>query len=455
MVNEIVEIGRFFDNLLDGGYKIQTRNGYEFIVPDCVKILTLGNRYVNLLAISRHKTQKHIVMITCHTKSHGDRCVEVTTDHVCMVYNEYNFFENKAAKDISIGDYVQIYSDDIDNEVIGTVSLIEDVGTTDDYVYDCEVDDEIHSFYCNDVLVHNSQFLNIKCVTDDFKSRLCYDNQISRWTDEQKLELWRFMDDFVENDLNKFVQNHVKNWYRTEHSEVLRYSMEYIGDIEIMEAKKHYALHKILSEGPEVVNKIKYSGIELKKASVPKKIKEFLSEIYSSTLTKGWTEKGFSDFINKAYDEFLELDVEDISFWKGYSTPRPVEGFLKMKKLVNEDTGNTVGTTSISAACTFYNQLISKDKDGNGLGIGDRYEEILLGDKVRFTYVKPDNVYGIKYIAFKDGQYPDEFRKIFEVDYNTMFEKCVINPLKGYMTATGFKYKDYLKKSYGDSVDDL
>jgi hypothetical protein len=438
MTKETIAIGKFFDDLLKEGYEIQRKKDYDVIVPENVKILTVGNRYVNLLAISRHKTPKHLVKISCHAKDHGDREIIVTTDHVCMVYNDYNFFENRKAKDMEVGDYVQIYSEEIDNEVVGTISAIEDQGTTEEYVYDCEVDDEMHSFYCNDVLIHNSQFLNIKCVTDDFKKRLNYDEQISNWTDEQKLELWRFMDDFVENDLNKFVQNHVKNWYRTEHPEVLRYSMEYIGDVEIMESKKHYALHKILSEGPEIVDKIKYSGIELKKASVPKKIKEFLGEIYSSTLKKGWKDSDFRNYINKIYPEFEKLDIEDIALWKGYNTSRESSGFLQMEK----------GATGISKAVTFTNQLLKH------LNLNSKYDSILLGDKVRFCYVKPTNKFKINVLAFKDGQYPDEFRSIFEVDYVTMFDKLIKSPLKNFIKASGFKMVDPNDANIMD-VDDL
>ncbi len=437
MDKEKIAIGRLFDDLVKEGHEVQNKKDYELIAPKGIKILTIGNRYVNLVAVSRHKTRKHLVRMDIRTHK-GDESVTVTTDHVCMVYNDYNFFENKAAKDIELGDVVSVYDESSDRETRGSIEAVEDLGETDDYVYDCEVDDEIHSFYCNDVLIHNSQFLNIKCVTDDFKRRLCYDQQISKWTDEQKLELWRFMDDFVENDLNKFVQDHVRSWYRTEHPEVLRYSMEYIGDVEIMESKKHYALHKILSEGPEIVDKIKYSGIELKKASVPKKIKEFLGEIYSSTLTKGWKDSDFRSYITKIYPEFEKLDIEDIAFWKGYSTSREATGFLQMG----------LGTTSIAKSSTFYNQLLKH------LNLNSKYDPILLGDKVRFCYIKPTNKFKINMIAFKDGQYPDEFRKLFEVDYVTMFDKLIKSPLKNFIKASGFKMVDPNEANLMD-VDDL
>lgn len=447
---EEITAERLFHYLVEQGYGIETRKkDYEMIFPKGVRIHTLGNRYVGLKAMSRHKTTKDLVKITISSGKLEQKDVIVTTDHICMVYNDYNFFENQAAKDIQAGDCVSVYDKARDIEAKGVVEKIENMGPTEEYVYDCEVDDDSHAFYANDILVHNSQFVNIGCITDDFREKFALPEKIGDWDDDSKLKLWNFVSDFVDNDLNPFVQDTVRKWYGTEHPEVLTYALEYMGDVGIYECKKHYAVHKVVSEGPEIVDKIKYSGIELKKANVSPQIKEFLKKIYSETILGGWNTKDFSKYINEAYDRFLTMDVNEISFWKGYSTFREAEGFMKMKKMVNES-GRTVGTTSISAAVTYYNQLIGKDAEGNGLGIGDKYEEILLGDKVRFTYVKPNNRYGIKYIAFKDGQYPDEFREIFEVDYQTMFDKTVISPLKGFMEACHFDYDDPSKPTFGD-----
>jgi hypothetical protein len=418
-----IEIGRLFDELLESGLELKTRNGYEYMEPKGIKILTGGNRYVWLVAISRHRTPKHLVRISITTSCSGKYDVTVTTDHVCMVMNRDHFFDNVNAKNLEIGDYVQVYDAGYGKEVLGAISKIEDLGPTDDYVYDCEVDDNGHTFYGNSVLLHNSQFVNVKCVTDYFKEKHGYGEIIRNWTDEQKLSLWKYMEDFIENEVNPFVQKLIEDNYHSENSKVLRYSLEYIGDTEIMESKKHYGVSKILSEGPEVVDKIKYSGIELKKATVPIKIKEYLGTIYKSTLTKDWKEDDYRKYLTEIYPLFEKLDINDIAIWKGYNTGRESVGFLQMAK----------GATGISKSVTYFNQLIER------LGLTDKYETITLGEKVRFCYVKPENKYGINCIAFKDGQYPDEFRSIFEVDYETMWEKLIESPLKNFLVATRWR----------------
>lgn len=410
--------------------EVQNRDSYEVIYPDNYEIKVFGNKYVKLVAVSRHKTSKHIVEVSVASSKGIDK-VKVTTDHICMVYNDDHFFENVDAKNLKVGNYVSVYDEASDREVIGEIASIEDLGMTDDYVYDCEVDDDSHAFYASNILVHNSQFCNIQCVTDDFKKKYGLDDDLSKWDDEHKLMLWKWVDNFVETEVNPFVQNDlVGKTYHTEHPEVLRYSLEYIGACGIYEAKKHYAVRKILSEGPEIVDKVKFSGIELKKANTPIVVKNILRDIYLGVLKDNWNEHEFIEYVNNAYEKFKTFSISDLAMWKGYNTAREASGFLQME----------IGATGISKACTYYNQMLDH------LKIGKKYDSILLGQKVRFSYVIPSNEYGIECIAFHDGQWPKEFDSIFKVDYDVMFDKMVLSPLKGFLEATKFKKVDPRKQ---------
>ena len=446
-----VNIGNLFDEL-SKKYEIKQQNSYEVIYPENYEIKTLGNKYVKLVAVSRHKTQKHLIKIIVkvekyldfHDMAQGPALVRryeditVTTDHICMKYDKDHFFENVDAKSLRMNDYVSIYDESEDKELVGVIIGIEDLGVTDDWVYDCEVDDESHAFYGNNIAVHNSQFVNIQCVTDDFKRKYGLCDDLSKWDDENKLKLWDWVNNFVENEVNPYVQNElVGKTYRTEHPEVLRYSLEYIGATGIYEAKKHYAVHKILSEGPEIVDKVKFSGIELKKASTPVAVKDILRDIYLGVLKENWDEHEFIEYVNESYEKFKKLSVDDIAMWKGYNTAREASGFLQME----------IGATGISKACTYYNQLLGH------LKIGKKYDSIMLGQKVRFLYVIPSNEYGIECIAFHDGQWPKEFDKIFKADYDVMFDKLVLSPLKNFLEATKFRKVDPRKQVVFDIFD--
>jgi hypothetical protein len=67
-------------------------------------------------------------------------------------------------------------------------------------------------------------------------------------------------------------------------------------------------------------------------------------------------------------------------------------------------------------AAHYYNILLDE------LGLNNKYEKIVSGDKVRMFYVKKPNVYGISVIAYKT-KYPKEFRDYLEPDIELMFEK--------------------------------
>ncbi|MBP5784964.1 MAG: hypothetical protein J6W16_05215, partial [Methanobrevibacter sp.] len=199
-----IDIESLYD-LLAKKYEVQHKKSYEVIYPKDYEIKILGNKYVKLVAVSRHKTSKHLIKIFVKSEKEVDSLdpvgqksllrrydeVTVTTDHICMRYDKDHFFENVNAKNLKINDYVSVYDEADDKELIGTIVNIEDLGTTDDWVYDCEVDDDSHAFYASNILCHNSQFCNIQCVTDDFKKKYGLNDDLAKWDDDSKLKLWK------------------------------------------------------------------------------------------------------------------------------------------------------------------------------------------------------------------------------------------------------------------------
>ncbi len=447
MKEKEIEISELWKKIVASGKEsVSSReDGYEVIELKKTNLttLTLGAKNTRIVALSRHKTSKHLVEVTVNSKVDlgplfsnsekvaRDDSVVVTTDHICMRYDKDHFFENVNAKNLNVGDYVSVYDKTNRREYRGEIIKIADLGPTKDWVYDLEVEDRSHAFYANSICCHNSQFVNIECVARDLlKSGIGNGTDISKWSDDHKLKLWHKVEDFVENEVNVFVQDLIKDYCHTEHPEVLRYSLEYISAGGIYESKKHYATRKVIAEGPELIDKIKYSGIELKKASVPTQVKRILKAIYEGILLHGWNENDFVSYVNSIWDDFKRMTIDEISFWKGYSSSRESISFLQMQK----------GSTAVASASTYYNQIIEK------LGLGKKYDQILLGQKVRFCYIKPTNEYRIPYIAFPDGQWPKEFNDLFEIDYETMFDKLVIGSLKGFFDATKFSKIDPSKQ---------
>lgn len=431
MKEEIITLENLWNDLCEKGAEIHNYKTYEVLDVSDIKVLTYGNKYVNIIWLSRHKTPKHLLKISVN-----DKDVTVTTDHVCMTYDRDRILQNVNAHMLSVGDYVSLYDKDSDSELLGSITNIEDLGTTDEYVYDIEVDDEKHAFYANDILVHNSQFINLQCVTAHLKTKYNLPDRIRDWNQEYRQELWDITKKFVEAEVNPFVRNLVHTYCHTTQQDVLTYELEYMGDCGVYESKKHYFLHKIFEEG-DAVDKIKVTGIELKKNQVPKEMKTFLEDIYMGAVTKDWTERDYQTYTNDLYDKFSKFSIDEISFWKGYNTERQAVGFLQMQ----------VGTTGIAKACIYHNQILAR------LGIAKKYEEIRIGDKVRFCYIKPNNRFGIKCIAYKPGAWPKEFAEIFEIDYRTMFDKIILDPLKRFREACHFESHDPSKQVQFDIFD--
>lgn len=269
----------------------------------------------------------------------------------------------------------------------------------------------------------DSQFLNITCIVDFFSKKWNLPRNLNDWTDDWKLKLWNFMEKFVDTVLNPYVQNLTVTHCYSEHPEVLRYALEYVGDVGIYEQKKRYGVHKVISEGPELVDKIKYTGIELKRSNVPSSIKKYLQDIYEGVLLHKWDEAAYQKYLDEAYASFKNLDVNDIAFWKGWSSDKiESSGFLSSGK----------GMTIISKAAKYYNDMLEH------LGIGKKYESLKIGNKIRMVYLLPDNPYGLELMGFSDGAWPREFDGIFHVDYPKMFEKLIIEPLKSFRAAANF-----------------
>ena len=431
---EKIQIEKLYNELLEAGAKKVPHKDYEVLECKDLKIKTLGNKYVDLKYLSRHKTSKHLLELKIfQDELKKDYSVKVTTDHVCMIYNKDHFFENTNAKNLKVNQYVSVYDEKSDEEYVGTLKEIVDLGQTDEWVYDCEVDDEMHSFYADDVLVHNSQFIDLTCITEKMKEKYGFKDNLDKWPKKYKRELWNVVSQFIEEEVNPYVRNLIHTYCHTNGQDVLSYELEYMSSQGVYESKKHYFTHKIIEEGDDV-DKNKTTGIELKKNTVPKEMKKYLEEIYVGVVNKEWTEKQFQDYVSDLYDRFTQFNINEVSFWKGYNTGREANGFLEME----------TGTTGIAKSCSYFNQIIEK------LGLGKKYDQIRVGEKVRQCYIKKNNKYAIDTIAFKDGQWPKEFNDLFEIDYQTMFNKLILDPLKRFRQACHFGEFDPSKQVLTD-----
>ena len=290
----------------------------------------------------------------------------------------------------------------------------------------------------------DSYFMNLEAVTKDFMAKNGWDKNINNWTDEQKLTLWNHMQKFTDEYLVPHVQELVTKEFHTSNAAPMKYGLEYMTSGGIFESPKHYIVHKIVDEGPKIVDKFKYTGIELKKAVVPPEIKKFMKDIYfTAVLDPNFNLEAARKKMDEVYQELLKMTPNQLAKWQGYGTESQMDGFLVEAK----------GATGIGKCANYYNQIVKK------LKLDKKYALINVKDKVQTIYIKPSNKYGISQIGFPPKQWPKEFDDIFEIDYPKMMEKVVISPLKGMLKALNMdsliKYNPSTVANLEYSIDDI
>lgn len=289
----------------------------------------------------------------------------------------------------------------------------------------------------------DSFFMNIEAVTKDFIKRYGYDDNLNNWTDEQKLQLFDHMQKFTDEYLVPHVQELVTKEFHTSNAQVMKYGLEYMTSGGIFESPKHYIVHKIVEENRKIVDKFKYTGIELKKATIPPEIKKFMKDMYfTAVLDPNFGEADLKKKIDDVYQEVLKMSPNELGKWQGYGKEGEMEGFLQKKK----------GCTGIATCANYYNQIIKH------LHLDKKYALINVKDKIQTIYVKPTNKFGISQIGFPPRQWPAEFDDIFEIDYPKMIDKLIVSPLKNFMKAMNIhlqKYDPSVAASLEYSLDDI
>jgi hypothetical protein len=153
---------------------------------------------------------------------------------------------------------------------------------------------------------------------------------------------------------------------------------------------------------------------------MPKKVKPFVKNI-AETLLMTMNNQKTNEAVTKAYEEFLKLPLEEIATTMG------IKNYEKYAVKCNEF--HTVkGMPNHVKSAYYYNILLEKQN------ITNKYEKIQSGDKIKVFYLKKPNKFGIDSIAFK-YYYPEEFKGLFEPDYERMFEKVIFAPVQKFFEA--------------------
>lgn len=225
-----------------------------------------------------------------------------------------------------------------------------------------------------------------------------------------------------------FVDTEINNWVKqtlNAGDSRIHFKREKICDVGMFLQKKRYVVNILDNEGIKT-NKFKYVGVEVNRTSMPNTIKPYAKRIIETMLTTQ-SQPQTTKIFTEAYDKIKVLPHEDISFVMGVKDYE--KSAVKCNKL------NIGKSVPIHARAAYLHNYMNRV-----LGIQNKYEDIGSGDKVRFFYVQQPNKYGISAIGFKNVM-PEEYRELFKIDYEKMFEKILFNSIERFYDNVGWRIR--------------
>lgn len=286
-----------------------------------------------------------------------------------------------------------------------------------EYVYDLEVEDNSHTFTTNNILVHNSIYVRLDAVL-----KYLFGTTDIDWFDNETFsKLKNFIDGDLQTKINSYCANFVCDNFKTDQRRI-EFKREKISKVGDYLAKKRYVVLVRDNEGITYSEPhFSYTGVDIKKNELPESIKNLLSDCVEGMISDDWSNDKFQEKIRELWDIFRNMSIQEISFIKNLNTPKLATGFLNMEK----------GAGSHAKAAEFYNQIITE------LNLIGKHELIKTSDRFHYLYIKSNNKYGINVIGYKD-RWPTEFDNLFECDYEKMFDKTVMSPLKTFLINHNF-----------------
>jgi len=296
---------------------------------------------------------------------------------------------------------------------------IEDLGYQEIDVYDIEVEGN-HNFFANDVLVHNSIYVDFNPFVDMYMNN----HDIK---DEQLIV------DYIDNISKKLIEPELKRIYENLDEYVGLYENHLDMDREnIMRsafwtAKKRYAALTWDNEGVRYDKpKRKVMGMQIRRSDCPLFIRGKLTNFIDDILY----ENALNYYIFDFEEEYKNTPIEQIAIPTGMNN---IEGYedntVGLKVNVSEDDFDllfnskevsdcyTTRTPIHVRASIIHNYLIDKYK------LTNKYPYINSGDKIKYIYLITPNPIKENVVAFID-KFPKEFDHLRKyINWDKMFFK--------------------------------
>lgn len=303
--------------------------------------------------------------------------------------------------------------------ILEDIESCENIGQfEDEYVYDIEMEDQSHTFFANDILVHNSAYVTLQPVIES--CNIPHDIEMNF--------VVSFCKKVLEPHMDKMLQKYADAYNCKENLE--KFELEKISRSAILIAKKKYLLSLGWLE-PDVflpsLHKIVVKGIEMVQGSTPEYCRNEMRE--------------FSKFLIGKIEAAEQIEYEEIvqklkQMKQRFAMQNPnviSKSFVMSdyEKYIYDDKKDIVYTNAVCpihvrGAALYNNMLYNKAKKYRS-----KYSLLKKGDKVKFYFINPNDVF-----SFIPNEFPAEFAP--KVDIDTQFEKMLLDPLNRIIEAIGY-----------------
>ena len=279
--------------------------------------------------------------------------------------------------------------------------------------------------YLNKLLKTNDEVYVVASDTDSIYIKL--DSVVNKIfkdkTDNKKIV--KVLDKFCEEKLQSCIDKSfsVLAKYVKAYDQKMFMKREVIANKGIWTAKKRYILNVFNEEGLNLKEpKLKIMGIEAVKSSTPAPCRVKIKEALKVIMNKD--EASLIDFIENFRDHFKKLSPEDIAYPRSCNN---LKKYSSSKDIYQKSTPIHVKGALI------YNNMLKKNKL-------KKYEVIQDGDKVKFITLKEPNPIREHVISFT-SKLPKEFNLHQYIDYDEMFTKSFLEPLRFIVNAIGWNFE--------------
>jgi DNA polymerase elongation subunit (family B) len=228
-------------------------------------------------------------------------------------------------------------------------------------------------------------------------------------------EIVEFLDKVCKQWLEPYIEKSFKKLatYANAAEQKMHMKREIIADTAIWTGKKHYIMSVYDLEGVRYSEpQIKMTGVEAVKSSTPEVCRDAIKQAFEIILSKD--NDDLIGFINDFFDQFKDLDFEDVAF------PSSVNGLIKYG---NKETMYIKGTPIRVRASLVYNNAIEEND------LLRQFQIIQDGDKIKYCYMKMPNPM-FENVFAAHSILPRELNLEKYIDHRVQFNKSFLEPVR-------------------------